>query len=137
MSIEGRNLVIIGCRAAGAIAENSLVKLDTSYTSGPDIGVAQCGAGDAVIGVAANACTAAGQTVSVITSGFGKLVKLGGTPGAVVLGGAVKADSAGLAVFTSTALDNIAGIVLAPSSTVASDEVPILVQSLASVKAAS
>jgi len=135
MSIEGRNLTTLGCKAGGNIAENAAVTLDTSAT-GDDIVVTQAGAGDAVFGVNAYAVSSGGDA-TVVVEGIGKLVKLGATPGAVVVGGQVKADASGLAVFTSTARDNVIGTVLSPASTTAGDYVPVLLQPLASVKAAS
>lgn len=139
MSLEGRELRVIGCKAAGAIAENSFVALDATATS-QDITVKQAGASDAIYGVNAYALTSdeatAGATATIVVGGEGKLVRLGETPGTVVPGVQLAADASGYGVLTSTALDDAGAVALGASSTEA-DMVPVSVRPFSSVKAAS
>jgi hypothetical protein len=136
MSSEGTGIETVKCVATAAILENSFVKIEATNTA-HEIKVTQCGAGDRVFGVAAEAAAAAGDLVDVVIKGLGKKVKLGGTPGAVVVGAQVKADSAGLAVLAATPLDLTGGVVLSPHSTTAADSIFIDVQRYSSVLAAS
>lgn len=139
MSLEGRELRVIGCKAAGAIAENTFVTLDSSDTT-KDIAVKQAGASDAIYGINAHAITSdeatAGATASIVVGGEGKLLVLGATPGTITPGCQLAADADGEGKLTTTALDDVGAVALGASST-EGDEIPVSVRPFSSVKAAS
>ena len=128
MSLEGKATIVIGIKAAGVITENAFVTIDTTAAFPGDLVCKMAGAGDPIHGVNCYAITAAGQTATICIRGYGKLVTLGATPGSVLLGSKVKADSAGLAVLASST-NQSGGTVLAVDTT-AGDSIPINIEPL-------
>jgi hypothetical protein len=139
MSLEGRELKVVGAKPTAAIAENVAVMLDSADTS-DDIAVKQATAGADIYGINAYPITATDVTnditATIVVAGEGKLVKLGATPGTISRGSYVKADADGEGVVTTTARELTMGMALAAGDT-EGQEIPISVRPGTSVRAAS